>query len=124
MSKKLIEIPSNPEKVFKQYLYLTTPLNKLTDSEIRLLSHLLYLFYEERDRITDDNVKWLKIFSTESRKEIMDFLGMNEAAFNNILSILRKKKVIVNNQIPKYYIPQIDENGFELVFKFKFNNNG
>lgn len=121
MTKKLIEIPSSPEKIFKHYLMITKPLNKLTPKEIDLLSHILYLNHIEKDNFKSEDDKWLKIFSTKSRQQIIVDLDINDYDFNNMLSSLRKKKVIMNNQVQKYFIPQIDENGFELVFQFKFN---
>jgi hypothetical protein len=121
MAQKKITIPTNIQNVFKQYLTLTKPLNNLTPKEILLLSHMLYLNYKEQPNFKRDEDRWFKILSTESRKQIMTDLNLNDYDFNNILSALRRKKAIVNNQVAKYYIPVIDEAGFQLIYDFKFD---
>jgi hypothetical protein len=120
MGQKRITIPTNINKVFKQYLTVTRPLNNLTPKEIELLSHLLYLNHLESENFKSEEDKWLKIFSTKSRRQIVEALDINDYDFNNMMTALRKKKVIVNNQVEKYFIPKITEEGFQLVYDFKF----
>jgi len=119
MAQKKITIPTTIDKVFKQYLTITKPLNQLTPKEIELLSHLLLMNHKEQDNFKSEDDKWLKIFSTKSRKQIIEDLNITDYDFNNMMTSLRKKKVIVNNQIQKYFIPQISEDGFQLTYEFK-----
>jgi hypothetical protein len=119
MTQKKITIPLTLDKIFVQYLMLTRPLNKLHKNELNLLAHLLKEYYLEKDNFKNKEDCWLKILSKESRKEIIETLGITQAMLNSLLYNLRKRKILVNNQVVDAYIPKMNEEGFQLTYEFK-----
>lgn len=120
---KSVRIPSNRKKIFKQYLTITKPLNGLRPMEIEVVSVLLYTFLVERGNFKRVEDCWKKVFSYESKINVKEELNIKDYTLQNIFSALRRKKVIVNNQIADYYIPQITEEtkNFQVVFDFSLD---
>ena len=44
-------------------------------------------------------------------------IGMSEASFNNHITMLRKKNMIVNKKINPNILSAIDEKGIEVTYK-------
>jgi len=61
------------------------------------------------------------LFSTETRNKMRkDLDDMSQKVFNNLLTSLRKKKVLSkSNKINPVLIPKMSENGFKLIFDFE-----
>lgn len=59
------------------------------------------------------------LFNTQTRKKIQREMGIKSCAFNNLLTALRKKNMIVDNSLNPKIIP-IVENDFKN-FKFVYN---
>ena len=57
-------------------------------------------------------------FKHEKFEKIIEELDLKEYSFNNILSSLRKKKLIVNNSINSKIIPKVEKNfkKFQLIY--------
>lgn len=120
---KSVRIPSSRAKIFKQYLTITKPLNGLRPQEIEVVSLFLYYFIEEKENFKLIQDCWKKIFSYEIKSKVKTELNIPDYTLQNILSALRKKKVIVNNQIADYYIPKInkDTKNFQVIFDFSLD---
>lgn len=112
---------SKIEDIFKHWLEFIRPVNHLSDKEIDIIAKFLYKKFELEQKINDEDILYTHLFSTAVRNEIMDELDMKADRFNNILSVLRKKEVIVNNRINKLFIPNIDHNAKQFMIIFKFN---
>jgi hypothetical protein len=121
MTKK-VTIPSSRKLIYKQYLTITKPLNGLRPKEIDVLSLLLYYNYKEQDNFKRDEDRWKRVFSYETKMKIKEELEIKDYTLQNILSSLRKKKAIINNQITNYFIPKIEDDTFKLVFEFNLSN--
>tara|TARA_R110000772_G_scaffold156586_1_gene267776 strand:- start:521 stop:811 length:291 start_codon:yes stop_codon:yes gene_type:complete len=93
----------------------------LRQKEIEALSLLLYYRYELSREIKDIEMVEMILFSTQTRTKIRADLGdMGQKVFNNLLTSLRKKKILTkDNKINHILIPQMTENGFKLVFDFE-----
>ena len=117
MTKK-VTIPSNRKLIYKQYLTITKPLNGLRPKEIDVLSLLLYYNHVEKENFKRDEDRWKRVFSYETKMKVKEELEIKDYTLQNILSSLRKKKAIINNQITNYFIPKIEDNTFRLVFEF------
>jgi len=102
----VINIPSNKDIIFKQYLNLINPIlgtNKLTSTEIEVFSRFLLIktmyFHLEPEVLST------LLFHKDTKKRIRESIKqdttivVSEASFNNILSTLRKKKFITGNKI-------------------------
>tara|TARA_R110000796_G_scaffold181330_1_gene297850 strand:- start:16674 stop:16982 length:309 start_codon:yes stop_codon:yes gene_type:complete len=97
------------------------PYHKLRAKEIEALSLMLYYRYELSREIKDPDMVDLILFSTQTRNKIREDLGgMGQKVFNNLLTSLRKKKIISkDNKINHVLIPNMTEDGFKLIFDFE-----
>lgn len=112
---------NSKEKLFRGYVELIQPLLNLTNSEATVFAHLLYLNNEKS--AIPENDRFNLIFSTSSRKEMSSILDISDQVLQNCFTKLRKKKLIVNNSIPKQHQVVIDESTIELVLNLKLNDN-
>lgn len=119
---KIVNINVPLKRIFSNYLLLTKPFHKLTDREISVLSLLLFYNYLETPNFKKESDRWNKVFHYDTKLKIREELGMEDYALQNTLSTLRKKKAIVDNTIPKGFIPVFDEkDSFKLIYNFKVN---
>jgi DNA-binding MarR family transcriptional regulator len=122
IKKKVINIPTSLHNLYKHYLTILKPINKLGTKEIELLAYMMYLNEIEKENILKAEDRWNKIFSYDGRIKIRDKLDMSEYSLNNYITALRKKGLIIDNQIPDKYIPDIEKTDkFQLIFNFKIN---
>lgn len=120
---KLVKIPVTTKSLFKSYLSLTKPINKLGPKEIDVLSLILYYNHAEKPNFKREEDRWRKVFDYDTKMLIKEELEMKDYSLQNILSSLRRKKVIKNNVVMPYYIPDIDNSStFKLVFQFQISN--
>jgi len=96
-----INISTNKDKIFKQYLaILNTVLRtkKMTNLELEVLSKLLYINYlykhiekKQRDKI---------LFHKNTKERIRQSLGnLSKHSYNNIITSLRKKGIISKKEL-------------------------
>lgn len=103
---------------FKLWLTLIQPYLNLRNKEIEVLSKFLEYRYDISKRVsTDDEINYI-LFSTKIRKDIQGDLDITESSLNNILASLRKKGYIIDNNINKKLIPNLNDdlNNFKLVY--------
>jgi len=113
-------IHTDKKSIFRYWLEFLRPYHKLRTKEIEALSLLLYYRYELSRSISDNNMVDVVLFSTQTRNKIREDLGgMTQKVFNNLLTSLRKKDIIKEeNKINHVLIPNMTENGFKLIFDF------
>lgn len=115
-------IKADKKTLFRYWLEFLRPYHKLKPKEIEALSLFLYYQYELSLEISNPDLVQSILFSSNTRSEIRKNLGgMNQKVFNNLLSSLRKKKVLSqDNIIMPALIPQLDSTkGFKLIFNFE-----
>jgi hypothetical protein len=114
-------IHTDKRSIFRFWLEFLKPYHKLRTKEIEALSLMLYYRYELSRDIADPALVDMILFSTETRAKIRkDLKGMGQKVFNNLLTSLRKKKVLTkDNKINPVLIPSMTEDGFKLVFNFE-----
>lgn len=126
MNTKQALIKTNEKNFFKHWLILTKPLHKLSDQKIKVVSLLLYSYFNFKKEISNDNLAWKLTFDYDNKSKIKKEMEIsNDQIFNNLLSTLRKDKIIVNNKINKSFIPNINlktNNTFSIVYKFEIND--
>lgn len=118
--KKIINIPTTLKSMYKHYLTILKPLNKLRSKEIELLAYIMYLNEVYKSSILNQEDRWNKIFSYEGKIKIQEELDLKNYSLNNMLTSLRKSNMIVDNTVPDKYIPKIkeDNKGIQLIFNF------
>lgn len=121
--RKVISLPSNEKKIYRQILAFMNFMLGLTVQERDVLAEIIRLDNEYEALPPEKRGKF--ILSTDMRKEIREELGMEEKQFNVILSRLKSDKKVFMGK------PLIDDNNSihpELRFKpdsegFKFEVN-
>lgn len=114
-------IHTDKKSIFRYWLEFLKPYHKLRQKEIEALGLMLYYRYELSREIKDIEMVDMILFSTQTRTKIREDLGgMGQKVFNNLLTSLRKKKIITkDNKINHVLIPNMSEDGFKLVFDFE-----
>ena len=114
-------IHTDKKSIFRYWLEFLRPYHKLRTKEIEALALLLYYRYELSREIQSKEILDIVLFSKDTRSKIRkDLNNMNQKVFNNLLTSLRKKKVITrDNKINPVLIPMMTEEGFKLVFNFE-----
>lgn len=114
-------IKAGKREIFRYWLEFLKPYHKLRQKEIDAMASMLYYRYElSRDVSNIDLVNKL-LFATDTRNKIRDDLGgMSQKVFNNLLTSLRKKGVLMpGNIINPVLVPNMTEEGFKLIFNFE-----
>jgi len=119
--EKIANINIRIKDFFFKWIEFTRPLHKLNKQQQVLLSLLLYRHYELSKEITNNKILWKEVFDYDTKVLISDEMGIQIGSIENLLSSLRKSKVIMDNQINKNYVPDIDKKTkqFKLIFNFR-----
>jgi hypothetical protein len=115
----------NEKMFFVVWLRLLQAFLKLGKQEQRVLAKLLYYRYKFSQETTNKTTVDFLTLCTETRKKIKKELNLDTTAFNNTLSTLRKKKIIINNKINNKLIPVVKPNftNFKLVYNIEVNED-
>tara|TARA_R100000278_G_C5450958_1_gene157390 strand:+ start:490 stop:837 length:348 start_codon:yes stop_codon:yes gene_type:complete len=109
----IIPIKGDIPKSMKAYLQILNPVLKLKDKEIEVLSNFLSIWQSNKSKENLDKM----LFSTPVRKLVRKQIGMSEASFNNHITMLRKKKMIVDKSINPSILKGINDEGIEVTYK-------
>lgn len=112
------------ENFFRMWLVILQPFLKLRNKELELLSKLLYHRYLISLEVKNKEMLDELLFSNKVKKQIMKELDLPEHGYNNLLSSLRKKQIIIDKSINKQIIPVITEpfTNFKLVYNIDIKN--
>lgn len=89
MQRKVISLPTNQNKIYKQILAFMNFMLNLTPQERDVLSEIIKLDNEYEALPVEKRAKF--ILSTDMRKEMREALIMEEKQFNVVISRLKKK---------------------------------
>jgi len=123
MIKKIITLPTNDSKIYKQILAFLNFMLEITPQEREVLSELIKLNHEYEALPIEKRAKF--ILSTDMRKETRDKLDLEEKHFNGVISRLKKKdflgKPILNdkNVIHPELLFRPDKEGFKIEITLK-----
>lgn len=115
MKSRKITIVSNEKDFLRNYLKIIRPISKLTESEERVLIVLEWLCRMQK---TTNLFKIVK----SNKPIICEKLGISEKSLASILSAIRKKRAIVDNEFNPSLILFNDEYKYEdlnLNIQFK-----
>lgn len=109
---------------FNYWIRFLQPIHRLSEKEMVVLFSLVKERYYLSQVILDDDILNKILFSDETKKKIIKSLNTKDYCFNNILSKLRKKRIIVNTVINNKLIPYInpDAKSFELIVHFNLQD--
>jgi hypothetical protein len=117
---KIANIKVSRKSLFYRWLEITKPFHKLTSQQHDVLSLLLYYFFEYKKEINTDKLCWKMVFDYDTKHLIKQELDIKDPNLQNVLTMLRKKGVIIDNKIVSTYIPNLekDSNNFKVIFNF------
>jgi hypothetical protein len=117
---KSLNVNVHLKTMFNLWLGITHTFHKLTKQQISVLALLLYYHHELSKDITNNKILWKMVFDYEIKEKIKKELELGDAGFQNVLTRLRKKGIINNNQIVSTYIPKLEKNSksFRVIFNF------
>lgn len=118
-------IKTDREQFFLVWIKILQSFLKLGKKEQLVLSKILYNRYILTQEIKNKAIVEDLVLSTGIRKKIKDELKIDSASFNNILSALRKKKLLVGNKINNKIIPMVSDDfkSFKLVYNIEINED-
>jgi hypothetical protein len=113
------------KNLFFRWLDITRSFHKLNNQQQQVLALLLYYHYIYRKETTNNKILWTIVFDYDTKMKIKDELEMSDNSFQNILTNLRKKGIIVNGEISNMFIPELDLNSknFKVIFNFNIVDN-
>lgn len=120
--RKIISLPSNPSKIYKQILAFMNFMLNLTPQERDVLAEIIKLDNEYSMLPEDKRAKF--ILSTDMRKEIRELVKLEEKQFNVIISRLKKKLLFNrallddNNILHPELRYKPDSEGFKIEINF------
>ena len=125
-NSSVTKIPCTLLRFFKYWLQFTEPLHKLQTKEIEVFAYILRKRYELSKIIKEEALLDEYLLSSKVRKEINEEIGITIAYSQVIMSNLRKKGAITeDNRINKKFIPDLQEDSqtFNLMFTFDIGND-
>ncbi len=124
LADKVFVIPTSLDSAFfTAWLEFSKPLHKLSSTEIRVLAEFLRIRHELSSKILDEELLNKNTFSNENKNLIKEICGLKTAHYQAIMTGLRKKGILKENNIHPKLLPVIQEdaNSFNLMIMFKFN---
>jgi hypothetical protein len=120
VSKRMASFTVDLKKAVYYYLQITKPMHKLSDKEMQILTEILYMYTTEQKNFARESDIWQIIFNKDNRAKIRESMDMPKQVFENYMTKLRKKKVIIDNKVNPKFNPSIAHNctSYELLFKF------
>lgn len=122
-NEKVANINTNIKSFFRRWVQFTEPFHKLNNRQQQVLSLLLYYHYILKQEITNNKILWKEVFDYDTKVKIYSELEIHTTGLENILTQLRKKNVIMDNQISPVYIPDLDKNSKTFTIKYNFRIN-
>jgi hypothetical protein len=123
MVSRLIPIPSDDNKIYRQILGVLNFILNITPQEIDVLAEIIKLNHEYSALPEDKRAKF--ILSTDMRKETRSALDIEEKQFNSLIARLKKKKFMdghilsENGVLHKYLLFLPDDEGFKIEIVLK-----
>lgn len=103
-----IKLPiENRKEKISFIVEFSTIFKKLRDKEKDVLKELL---------VYQDALNYNVLMDYNVRVKVREGLNISEHNFNNIISSLRKRGVIINNEIIKYYLDLVNQDGINITF--------
>lgn len=115
--KEIAQKKTDRKKFYRQYLRLIAPIIKLQEKEADVLAMLF--FYHDSHLKLPEPIKRKMVFDASTKADIRAELNMSSAHLANIISSLRKKKIILDGDKihPGILVYLGDDKTFSLTFK-------
>ena len=95
IGKKEYSKSCNSSNIYKNYFTMINGLLNLTNKEIDIVSKLYYYDHEISSSVDNDKLRGVLLFSKQYKSKIIKELGIKPLLFNNYISSLKNKSVIL-----------------------------
>ena len=105
-----------------KWITILSPFHGMSKREMSMVSSMLAIYFDKKDSITDEEVLYDYIFSTNVKTNICKMLNMTKNQFQVLLRAIRQKGIINGNRINRHFIPNIRKEAgqFQVLFHFDF----
>ena len=119
----IANIETSVSDLFKYWVKLTQPLHSLTETEGAVFAELLRMRHELSASIKSEEAINSVLFSVKIKGDMSSSLNMKSSSFNNYISLLKTKGVLLDEGINRRLIPKLehDTSNFKLIFNFNIN---
>lgn len=123
IQEKIANIQSDRKQFFFKWIEFTRPFHKLRNQLQTVLALLLYHHYELGQVISNETILWKQVFDYDTKVLIMNEMNIQPQSLENLLTELRKNKVIIDNKVVPVFVPNIqkDTEHFTVKINFKIN---
>lgn len=120
VNKKQATFTTTIKGCIEGFLNITKPMHHMTNQEIKVVALFLFFYNKEKDNFAREADLWKFVFDYDTKLKIREEIEMSNPVFQNILTSLRKKKVLIDNRIAPYYLINLkkEDEAFELIFRF------
>jgi len=118
MNNNIQHIKATEEQFFKLWVNMLQPFLKLRQQEVTTLAKILYHRHKISLKLNDKTAIDNLLFSEENRRTMRNELKQEAYTFNNILVILRKKKLVIDKTVNQVIIPNVEENFQNFTFTY------
>ena len=122
-NNKTVQLNTNFKDMMYYWLKFIKPFHTLSEQPMRILSLLLYFYFDYKEKTSDEDLLWRLLFSYDTKVMISNELDVKVHTVENKLTELRRKKVISKNKIDERFIPNIDKDSKNFSINFLFNIN-
>ncbi len=91
----------------------------LSRSDLKVLAEFYNVDFQLLKTVPKYKERMTILFSKDSKESIYKRLGMSYNTFNNVLSKLRKKGIISNNELVEKYLFNLNVDNFTIVFNIR-----
>lgn len=130
-NEKVATLNLKLKELFIRWLDITRAFHKLTNQQQHVLALLLYYHFLYKKETTNSKILWKIVFDYDTYLKIREDdlfkeKGMSSNVLHNIITGLRKKKIIVDGRISPMFIPDLthDCKSFKVTFNFNIVDNG
>jgi hypothetical protein len=130
-NEKIATLNLKLKDLFIRWLDVTRAFHKLTNQQQHVLALLLYYHFLYKKETTNSKILWKIVFDYDTYLKIREDdlfkeKGMSSNVLHNIITGLRKKKIIVDGKISPMFIPDLthDCKSFKIIFNFNIVDNG
>ena len=101
------------------YLGVLYKFHKLTDKETDIVIDLIVKYYDiiTKYPVHDEELINKLLFNIDVKKEIKQKHNLKDAVFQNYMTIFRKKGIIKDKGLNKYFIPPMDPFEIKMIFQ-------
>ena len=121
----VVRIPASLNGSFFRFWFeFLSPIHKLTEREMDVITSLVKQRYELSKVIKDEEILDKVVMSEDTQRKVRAECNITLPHLQVIMGKLRKNKLIVDGRINKRFIPQLPEDAkeFKLLLYFDMNN--